>query len=105
MFSSCTRKAKLDLTRGTWLEAEHHVGGGHGGGHQGGGGGERSGGQVQHDPALLQGGLHEGLQEDHRGGLPGKTDYVRCSHVHSGWAGLQCLLVLYFMVFFQRFLR
>lgn len=44
-----------------------HAGGGHGSGHQGGGGGERSGREVQYDPAILQGHLHQGLQKDHRG--------------------------------------
>ncbi len=53
-----------------------HAGGGHGGGHQGGGGGERSGREVQYDPAILQGHLHQGLQKDHRRWLSGETDHV-----------------------------
>lgn len=43
--------------------------------------GERSCGQVQYDPALLQRHLHQRLQEDDRRGLPGETDRV---------SGFQC---------------
>lgn len=67
--------------------AGSHVGGGHGGGHQGGGGGQRGRGQVQHDSALLQGHLHQGLQEDHRGGLPGAPDCVSQKITGTGGVG------------------
>ena len=53
-----------------------HAGGRLGGGHQGGGGGERGGGQEQYDPALLQGRVHQRLQEDYWSGLSGTTDTV-----------------------------
>lgn len=71
------RPGWADLTESAWFWSCHHVGGGHGSGHQGGRGGKRGGGQVEHDPALLQGCLHQGLQEDHRSGLPGEADCVR----------------------------
>ena len=35
--------------------------------------GQWSGGEVEHDPKVLQGHLHQELQEDHRGGLPGEA--------------------------------
>jgi len=42
----------------------------------GGDSGKRSGGQVQYDPALLQGHIHQRLQEDDRCGLLRKADRV-----------------------------
>ena len=38
--------------------------------------GERGGGQVEHDTALLQGHLHQELQEDHRRRLPREAHHV-----------------------------
>lgn len=57
-------------------QACSHVGRGHGGGHQGGGCGKRCRRKVEYDPEILQGHLHQGLQEDHWRRLPGKANNV-----------------------------
>lgn len=51
-------------------------GGRAGSGPEGGDRGQRRRGQIQHDSEVLQGYLHQGLQEDHRGGLLGETNRV-----------------------------